>query len=245
MVKVRHLRNAPIVEAIIDFRVRLPSNYDVRKEYFPLIKELASKYTKVEKGTQVKLIEIEGGKPKIQKGGEQKIGGYRLTSRDKKEVVQFRIDGFTYSRLKPYTKWQLVVEEARRLWDLYKARSHDLVTERISVHYINLIDIPSNEDLEDYFTAIPTLPEKLPQALNHFFFNYGFKEKTLQAMVVQTGVQSPKKDHVGVILDIEVFKQNTKGIAEKSAWETITKMRELKNRIFFEMITNKTVRLYE
>ena len=63
-------------------------------------------------------------------------------------------------------------------------------------------------------------------------------------MVIQTGVKSPKEDHVGVILDIEVFKKSNKGINEKSVWTTINKMRELKNRIFFEMITEKTVRLY-
>ena len=44
--------------------------------------------------------------------------------------------------------------------------------------------------------------------------------------------------------DIEVFKNSNKGINEKSVWTTINKMRELKNRIFFEMITEKTVRLY-
>lgn len=245
MVRVRHLSNAPIVEAIVDFRVRLPVNFDVKKEYYPLRKELASKYVKVEKGTQITgSIEIEGGKPKIQKSGRSKISGYRFTSRDAKEVVQFRIDGFTYSRLNPYTKWELVIEEAKKLWDLYRSRSHDLVIERISVHYINQIDIPINDELEDYFTSSPKLPKKLPQVFNHFFSSLGFKEKSLNAMVIQTGVESSKEGHVGVILDIEVFKKSNKGINEKSVWTNINKMRELKNRIFFEMINEKTVRLY-
>ncbi len=245
MVRVRHLSNAPIVEAIIDFRVRLPVNFDVKKEYLSLRKELASKYTKVEEGTQVTgSIEIEGGKPKIQKSEGRKISGYRCTSRDKKEVVQFRINGFTYSRLNPYTNWELVIEEAKKLWDLYRSRSHDFVIERISVHYINQIDIPNESELEDYFTSSPILPKKLPQVFNHYFSSLGFKEKSLYARVIQTGIESPKEDHIGVILDIEVFKKSTKGINERNVWTTIKNMRELKNRIFFEMITEKTVRLY-
>ena len=132
----------------------------------------------------------------------------------------------------------------KKLWDLYRSRSHEFVVERISVHYINQIDIKVEDQLEDYFTSPPKLPEKLPQTFGHFFSSLGFKEKSLYAMVIQTAIESPIKDHVGIILDIEVFKKITREINEITLWRNIEKMREIKNRIFFEMITEKTVRLY-
>jgi len=242
MVRVRHLNNAPIAEAIIDFKIRLPDSFNVKKEYSSLRKELASKYTKVEERA-TGSIEIKDGKPKI-RSGRRNISGYRFTSRDKKEVAQFRIDGFTYSRLNPYTKWELVIEEAKKLWDLYRSRSHGFVVERISVHYINQIDIKVGDQLEDYFTSSPKLPENLPQTFGHFFSSLGFQEKSLYVMVIQTAIESPNKDHARIILDIDVFKEITKEIKEITLWKNIEKMRELKNRIFFEMITEKTVRLY-
>ena len=47
MAKERHLANAPIVEAIIDIRVELPSDYDVTK-FESLRKTLGETYPKVE-----------------------------------------------------------------------------------------------------------------------------------------------------------------------------------------------------
>jgi uncharacterized protein (TIGR04255 family) len=243
MTKVRYLKRAPIVEAIIDIRARLPSDFDIEKAIISLKKVIPKKYTKIEKGI-IASIKIMRGKPDIKKGEEGKIKAFKFTSQDKKEVAQFRIDGFTYSRLQPYTKWEVVVKEAKKLWNLYKSIVIGLIIERLSVQYINRIDIPTQHELEEYFTSTPILPKKLPQIFTNFFSSLEFKEGLLFATVVQTGVPSPKKNNVGVILDITVRKSNSKGINEKIIWEDINKMRELKNRIFFEMITEKTVGMY-
>ncbi len=246
MAKARHLKNAPIVEAIIDFRARLPVGFDVKKEFSSLKKELSGRYKKVEKGWLITgSIEVKDAKPVVETHEDEDIKGYRFTSRDKKEVAQFRIDGFTFSRLHPYTKWEMVLDESKRLWELYSSRSSPQVIERISVRYINRIDMPLEGDLEEYFTASPVLPKTLPQILRQFFIRLVVREKDLEASIIQTQVQSPKTGHVGIILDVDVFKENVKGISEKSIWPTINRMRELKNRVFFELITEKTARMFE
>ena len=48
-----------------------------------------------------------------------------------------------------------------------------------------------------------------------------------------------------IILDIDVFKLRPEGIEEKDAWDTIEKLRHLKNQIFFKSITNKLKEMYE
>ena len=245
MARPRHLKNAPIIEAIIDFRVRLPVEFDA-EGFSSLREDLSDKYPKIEKGRVITgSIKIKGDKPIVETTEDTGIKGYRFTSRDKKEVAQFRIDGFTFSRLQPYTKWESVLDEARRLWELYSLKSSPQVVERISVQYINRIDIPSKSDLEEYFTASPVLPKKLPQELSQFFTRLVVHEKDLTASIIQTLVQSPKSEHIGIILDINVLKENVKGISEKSIWSTMKRMREFKNRLFFALITEKTARLFE
>ncbi len=42
---------------------------------------------------------------------------------DRLNVAQFRRDGFTFNRLRPYTKWEEIRPEALRLWQLYTAKA--------------------------------------------------------------------------------------------------------------------------
>ena len=246
MVKVKHLENAPIMEALIDIRARLPIDLNIKKQFSPLKKELSPKYKKIERRTVITgSIEVKDGKPVVETGEDAGITGYRFTSRDKKEVAQFRKDGFTFSRLKPYTDWETVYEEAKRLWELYNLRFSPQVIERISTQYINRVDIPIKNDLEEYFTTSPKLPKTLPQVLNLFFTKLLVEERDLQVNITQTTIPSPEPEHVGIILDIEVFKEDENGLDETKIWPTLCRMRELKNRVFFKLIKGKTARMFE
>lgn len=248
MARERYLKNAPIVEAIIDFRVRLPVGFNP-EEFSSLRKELSRKYPKIEKGQLITgSIEIKADKPivKVEPAEDKGIQGYRFTSRDGKEVAQFRIDGFTFSRLHPYTKWEQVLDEAKRLWELYSLKASPQVVERIAVRYINRLDIPLPlRDLEDYLTASPVLPKTLPQKLSQFLIRLVVHEEDLVAGIIQTLVKSPKPEHLGIILDIDVFKENVGGISDENIWPTMDRLRALKNRIFFKLITEETARLFE
>jgi uncharacterized protein (TIGR04255 family) len=100
MVKAIHLNNAPIVEEIIDIRVKLPVKFNPNV-FKSLIENLSKKYTKVEKGLH-KRIKFKENLPVIKQPKEKEFG-YRFTTKDNKVVAQFRVDGFTFSRLAPYT----------------------------------------------------------------------------------------------------------------------------------------------
>jgi uncharacterized protein (TIGR04255 family) len=55
--------------------------------------------------------------PTVATRAEQRQLGYAFTSQAGVEIVQVRIDGFTFSRLHPYTSWDSFSAEARQLWD--------------------------------------------------------------------------------------------------------------------------------
>jgi uncharacterized protein (TIGR04255 family) len=168
MAKERHLANAPIVEAIIDIRVELPSDYDVTK-FESLRKTLGETYPKVEEshsyesGVRVKDKQIQ------QVVTDKGLRGYFFKSPDGKNVGQFRRDGFTFNRLTPYTNWETVLSEAKILWKLYvKTATPELVT-RLATRYINRMDIPLPiDDFSRYLTAPPNIPKGLPEGVSHF-----------------------------------------------------------------------------
>ncbi len=242
----RYLKNAPLTEALIDIRVSLPSVFDP-KDFLSLSKDISDKYTKSEpRQLFTAAFGVEAGKPFTQATESKGIHGYICKSEDGKEVVQFRVDGFTFSRLNPYSEWETVLSEAKRLWGLYSIKCLPELITRIAVRYINRLDLPLPiKDFADYLTAPPLVPDSLPQGVSQFLTRVVIHDADITANIVQTMKSSPKADHIGVILDIDVFKLKETGFEESSIWPEFQKLRDLKNRIFFESITEKTARLYE
>src|SRR3989337_4257969 len=115
----RHLRNAPITEAVIDFRIKARAGF--RPEEFADLKaRLSERFPKVEqhRGLQVTLGVIKGQvqPPVVQGPGLQ---GYFFKTSDEKTIAQFRADGFTFNRLRPYSSWEELFPQAIELWSLY------------------------------------------------------------------------------------------------------------------------------
>ncbi len=247
MAKQRHLTNAPIVEALIDFRAKLPSGYNVT-EFLSLKKTLGKSYPQVEESRAFESGLIVKGKQIEQILKDRGLRGYFFKSPDGKNIVQFREDGFTFSRLNPYTNWETVLAEAKKLWALYlRTASPELVT-RLATRYINRMDIPLPiNDFKQYLTAPPSIPESLPQGVSHFLTRVTIRDPELDmiAHVLQALEKSAKPDHVSIILDIDVFKQMESGFGESDIWPTFEHLRNLKNRIFFDSITEETARLFE
>jgi len=246
MAKQRHLTNAPILEAIIDFRVKLPPAFNP-EDFSSLSRDLSDRYPK--NGPRrifAGSFGMKKDKPFIQKPEIKGIQGYIFKSEDEKNIAQFRVDGFTFSRLNPYTEWESVFSEAKNLWEIYSSKSSPELISRIAVRYINRLDLPTKmKEFEEYLTAPPRVPESLPQKVSQFLNRIVIHEADIAANIIQVLVKSPKPDHIGVILDIDVYKGSKVGINESSVWSEFGRLREMKNRIFFGSITENTARLYE
>jgi uncharacterized protein (TIGR04255 family) len=248
MVAPKHLRNAPITEALIDIHVSLPSDIDVAK-LKSMHDSIADEYPKIaERMKWEHVIEFKKGEIPKQKPITPDCDGYRYTSGDDKQVVQTRLDGFTFSRLKPYETWEHLRAEAHRLWLLYAKIATPEAIRRVALRYINRLDIPLPiKDFSEYLTASPTVPEKLPQGVSGFFTRVIIHDPSIDAAAIITQALEPTSNPevVAIILDIDVFKQSQFGLDEKEAWVIIDQLREFKNKIFFESITEKIVELYQ
>ncbi len=102
MASPRHFDHAPITEAIIDLQVKLPKDFEV-EQLATLKDKLRDRYPKVEEHRLIRgTFELKAGKPTSQ-SADLGLRGFFFRSGDPVNVAQFRIDGFTFSRLRPYT----------------------------------------------------------------------------------------------------------------------------------------------
>lgn len=243
------LKNAPIIEALIDIRVKLPATTDV-KSIDVLFEKIKNQYpTRQELRISEFSFDLKPDADPV-KAAKLRVNGYRYISADKKLIFQARLDGFTVSRLRPYTEWKDLRDEARKLWQFYKDIMKPEAITRVALRYINNLNIPlPMNDFADYLTAPPIVPEGLPQEINSFLTRVMLPEPAIGANAIITQAleavaPAQETTHLPVILDIDVFRLNPNGIEENDAWNTIEQFRHFKNKIFIMSITPKLKETY-
>ncbi|MEW6416656.1 MAG: TIGR04255 family protein [Nitrospirota bacterium] len=245
MVEYSVLSKAPIIEALIDIRIKVKEDLSV-EQFNSIYDSISGQYPdKKERHKWEGKLGFKRGETPISTSTET-IDGYIFTSVDKSQILQTRLDGFTFSRLKPYETWEHLRNEAHGLWRKYKEVTSPEIT-RVALRYINKMEIPLPiMDFSDYLTAAPTVPDGLPQGVSSFLTRIVIHEPKIDAtaIITQAFEQIVNPNILPLILDIDVFKQKSEGISEKETWEILEKLRHFKNEIFFKSITEKAKELF-
>jgi uncharacterized protein (TIGR04255 family) len=243
----RHLREAPITEAIIDVRVKARSGFQPR-EFEKIKPEVSRLFPESEEQTggvfTFQLAPTGVQPPVVQDLGFQ---GYVFRTTDKKLLAQFRADGFTLNRLRPYTSWEELFPIALDLWKLYCSAASPEGVSRLAVRYINRIVLPSDlGEFSRYLRAAPVVPEELPQTVTAFQSRTTIQDtgRGLAAHVAQafgTDAESQKT----LILDIDAFCEGAWAPSDPEIAGIFGRLREFKDLIFFNSLTDETLRQFE
>lgn len=242
--------NPPITEALLDIRVELSKDINLKtleefhdhndiKERFPVKKKRNPFKIGVKVSPEGKISTL----PAI--GGPD---GYLFQSPIANKTVQARIDGFTFNKLKPYKSWDAFRSEARKLWDIYFQITKPVRISRIALRYINRIEIPLPiKDFKEYVLTTPEIAPKLPQALNHFFMRLEIPNPDIHAiaLITQTMENPTENQKLPLILDIDVFSKINFISNDEEMWNEFEKLRKFKNEIFLNSITEKTKELFK
>ena len=245
MIEKRHLPNAPIKEALIDIQVALPEKVKI-EALNSKYAQIAGQYPKQEilQRGEFGLHSDESHQSKVTT--DHTVVGYRYTSGDGRRVVQFRVDGFTFSRLEPYGTWEDMKGEAVGLWKIYADSVSPNPVTRIATRYINLLKLPPNTELKEYLTAPPTIPEGLNQELSSFLTRVEIHEPSIGAHGILTqALEGALEDHAPVVLDIDVFIARPFDTQDEEFWFYLDQLRDFKNTVFFESITEKAAELFQ
>ena len=205
MQEPRHLRNAPIKEAIVDVRTKLPDEFraeqlcglrDKLKDRFPTSEEVHG----FEASVQVQLKEKHVSQSSRMTGQQ----GFVLRSTDGRNVVNLGIEGFSYSRLGEYPTWEQFFGEAMDLWHAYAEETGVVLATRLAVRYINHLTFPTPPPLTlGEFLAVPPASPVEGASIGQFLTRVLVRSpdnSDITAFVTQASFQ---KDLLTVVLDIE------------------------------------------
>lgn len=238
--------NPPIVEAILDIQVDLPegvtleqvdSFHDRVKERFP---------EKEDRAKGEALIKFSSQGPSVEASSVNTIG-YFYRSKSTMKIVQARLDGFTFNKLKPYENWDAIRSEARELWDIYKAIVRPVRIKCIALRYINRIEIPLPfKDFKEYILTVPEIAPDLPQGLVHYLMRLVIPKPEIgaTAVIIEVMEETTGTQQLPIIFDIDVFKITTYAEEPDTMWDDFEQLRIFKNDIFFNSITDKTKELF-
>jgi len=242
-----HLKRAPIQEAVIDIRAQVSPEL-LKKKLQSIREEVAEAYSIVEEKKKVEhKLTVKDGQP--QTNIKESFSGYFLTSKEKDRIAQFRVDGFTFSKLKPYTSWDHVIKEAIEGWQLYASTLEPKLVSRIAARYINRIILPLPiPDLNLYFTSLPTIPVSFPYTTNSFLFHSAIRhsDENIHVNITQTSdAHQPSRTELSVIIDIDVFKNGDFPIESEHLLGFFEPIHQIKNSVFFSCITDETIRHFQ
>ncbi len=246
MPQPRHLARAPITEAIIDYRVKARPEF--RAEDFGAVRDhITARFPKVEE-RRGRTVSFKVGVPGSVQTQDLGLQGLFFKTADDKEIAQFRVDGLTLNRLKPYTSWSDLYPRARDLWSLYASVAQPLAITRLAVRYINHVPLPSSvSDFDEYLRAAPPIPPELPQTLSAFLSRVTVHEPEfgLAAHVSQALEIGADGRQATVIVDIDAFRASDLEPQAASIDETFDRLHGFKNHIFFNLLTETALRSFE
>ncbi len=247
MARMRQLSNAPAREALIDIRFEPPVSIEIIEQ---AATQMGSKFEKSapiwEAFVGLKL-DADG---KHEATSNQTALGIRLDSIPPLHVIQYQTNGFTFSRLHPYGRWEDLLDAAKEAWGVMVKMVPPLLVTRLAVRYINEIRLPlPMEDFSDYLECLPEVPKGLPQAVSAFLQRVVIPDDQLKCVSIITQAleeTSINMDSVTVVLDIDVFRNaRIESGNDGAIWEAMEELRTQKNRMFFEHITERTAEMYE
>ncbi len=244
----RRYPNAPITEALVDLRVQYDPSVSLDKlKAFGI--EVKTQYP--HENTRDFLqgeFSLEGP----QAHATRTTVGYIFHSEDRSQAVQVRLDGFTFSRFPKYKDWPHLIGETQRLWGIFCKMFQPRAVVRVAVRYVNQINLPLNKEgrglrFEDYLATFPEMrgiEENV--VLEGFFLRLVVPQVDLSAkLIVNEALMLPQGDTIGVILDIDLFREHLSlDVNSPEIWGILDSFRDRKNRYFEASITDATRELF-
>ena len=244
-----HLNSAPIVEAVVDLRARAESDWN-ESVVTDFIKTRLPDYPKrlSMSGFQQEFVLGPDAAPQATRT-DTGWTGLHCQTEDKLHVARFERNGFIFSRLRPYDRWEQLVAEAMRLWEIFVDVARPSQIPRIGLRFVNRIDLPSTAvRIDDYLDPAPQGVRGLDIPFQHFLHQdvFDVAGHPYAVRLVRTTQPAPGPDpqSFGIIIDIDVFTTRPSEPSRESIESRLNEMRWLKNKMFFGSITSKALETF-
>jgi uncharacterized protein (TIGR04255 family) len=240
-VRDRHLKNAPVIEAIIDARMVFadpPERVALREfaESLPGVDECED-VNRFE--VQFKMLE-ESTPPSL----SRTFVGVRLFLDGRQCAAHIRPDGVSFSKLKPYERWESLESRFFDFMERYRSAFGITPIHRLGVRYINQLELQDDDRPETVLKSWPRLStggsERTPRSFSQVF-EFRAPEAPLGTRVTQVWDSDSKR----FVLDLDAFQEFPSGMDDGNVKEVLAELRREKNELFWGTLTDSVLRRFE
>lgn len=245
------LKNAPIVEAVLDVDCDLPPGVELASMEVPGKARFGDAYPKVRKQFVQSLnFRVGPGAASNMVTDDGAVNALQFRNEEQNQLVQMRAQGYAFNRLAPYTSLDDYLPEIERTWKIYNELVSPTRIRAIRLRYINRIQIPIPSDrleLDDYFNIGPRVPDENGLSLASFLIQQsGVENRTGLLVSLVLAAQPVVEDTFPVIFDITVTNNSS---VQPSDWpkinECVQDLRRLKNAIFANSLSEQCIKLFQ
>jgi uncharacterized protein (TIGR04255 family) len=239
------LKNAPIVEAVLDIDCDMPPGQDVASLETAAREAYQSTYPTFRK-IFMREHRLAVDQPPVT---TQIVEALQFFQEDNKQLVQVRSKGFSLNRLAPYSSLDDYISEMERTWNIFVRIASPVQVRSVQLRYINRILLPLSLEmrLDDYFKVCPRLPDEDALVFVGFLNQHQAVEQATGNQVnIVLASQPPEEAILPIVFDITA---TSAGVIQPGNWEAILikiqSLRDLKNKVFRNTLTRKCIDLFQ
>lgn len=233
---MRNLKNAPIAEAIAQVNFQSPGEVRMTdlKKWVGDIRGFNEEH--------IQEMQIKAGHtPDVSQYG------FKFFNPGTKEFLQATRNFFAYSRTSKYTEWLDFRNTASARLISFLRDSQAVNVSRVALRYINKFQIPyDHENLDRYLRIRPVmgnLAQKRPESLT---LQYTLPISDIDGRAkVGMRLERAADEKWQVLLDIDVFVSGNFSPTEEAIVAELDKLRDVKNDIFKESLTDETLKTFD
>jgi uncharacterized protein (TIGR04255 family) len=243
------LDRPPIIEAVVDVVCDLPPALDLAR----IQDQAKSRFRDVYPIARRQIIQSNElyAQPETppEVAVRQQVDALQFLAEDEKQLVQVRLEGYSFNRLAPYSSLDDYLPEIERTYGIFRELAEPIQIRRIGLRYINRLLLPTIDgqvELNEYLRVSPHLSdENALQFLGFFNQHSAVEVATGNRVNVTLAIESLERDRLPLIFDIDAYDQTARPPDDWPAMrEAIGSLRRLKNNVFEKTLSDRCLNLY-
>lgn len=240
----KKLKNPPVILAVMEVKFQLDSEIEVHHlkkddrlllEKYPIRSEnLSGNINLPFPVPGISTAQVSSKKVGFTYINEEKTRKCTVS----KENLIFTLEG-------NYPGWDEFINDGIEIVNHYDYILKESVITRISIRFINNIKIKEISNPTDYFnTSIAAKEGTIEYPIDLYSFRYvmHIPDTNIKVNVIQS-LEEKNSNETDVIFDIDVLCHDVKLYKEVNFSEVFEKLRETKNQVFFNNLTEKTLKI--
>lgn len=195
----------------------------------------------IEVGLNLDNTNIPLGKSQLKGTSDAMIKSYIYLTPDQKERVEILEDTLTYVSELPYDGWDNFVARVENVLTILSDVLGNVEITRTSIRFVNRFQLEEFGTPDEYFTTVISKNGEPLYPLSQYGFRlqYEVPRTNIYAIVNQL-VEKDIPNNYTYFLDIDVLDKQSLYFEKETILSNLSNLREVKNKIFFDSITDKT-----